>query len=398
MEFQRLKDGSWRVFMTPEEHTTILDTVPHHGCRIAILLMSLSLRREPTTEVMPGDFFEKDGLWWVEVKGKDSSPRYHETRSRNVWVPAPIMDEIASFIEEKDLDDDEPLVWVQKRQLNNWIDDAVENAATRTGFNRYTRISCHDFRRYFATHFLLRLEVDDQVVQQLGGWKKILHMYEYLLLPTDLIERRLGRAGVLNTNPLALSGDKSAETIKGNINTIRKVMETTDDPEAVEALQEELLALSSDVPSVNVTVNASDDAASDRNDDGKQSSLPVDAVTSPATALAAAGVEVGARTHSRLEREWGDLTDDGADYPTPREAAQPTTEMLGSLLLMGVLFASTGFSLDPTAGEVTLPSTTSSAGLGLGLVGGIARVLWIDHCTRIKEISFAGWLSRKLGL
>lgn len=397
MEFQRLEKG-WRVFMTPEEHTAILKSVPHHGCRIAILLMSLSLRREPTTQVTPGDFFKKDGLWWVEVEGKDSSPRYHETRSRNVWVPHPIMEEISSYIERKDLDDDETLVWVQKRQLNNWIDTAAENAATRTGFDRYTRISCHDFRRYFATHFLLRLDVDDHVVQQLGGWKKIEHMYEYLLLPTDLVNRRLAESGLLNTNPLELPGDKSAETIESNIATIRKVLADTDDPEAIETLQEELIALAGDVPSVNVTVNASDDTASDEDDDGKQSSLPIDAVTSPAAALAATGTDLGARTHARLRREWDDLIDDGADWPTPREAAQPTAGMLGSLLLVGILFASTGFSLDPIAGEVTLPSATSTAGLGSGLVGGIVRTLWIDHCARIEAIPFTKWLRRKLGL
>jgi hypothetical protein len=398
MEFQRLKKG-WRVFMSPDELSVILESVPHHGCRIAILLMSLSLRREPTTQVTPDDFFKKAGVWWVEVEGKDSSPRYHETRSRDVWVPAPIMDEIISFIEEKDRDDDEPLISVQKRQLSNWIDTAVENAATRTGNDRYTRITCHDFRRFFATHFLLRLGVDDHVIMQLGGWKEIEHMYEYLLLPKDLVRRRLAQAGLLNTNPMRLSGDKSAETIQSNIDTVRKVLAESDDPKAIETLQEKLIDLASDVPSVNVTVNALDNTAGDEGGaDGKQSSLPTDAVISPAAALAATGVEVGARTRNRLEREWADLTDDEADWPTPREAAQPTAEMLGSLVLMGILFASTGFSLDPIAGEVTLPSATSTAGLGSGLVGGIVRMLWIDHCTRVEEISFTKWARRKLGL
>jgi hypothetical protein len=130
------------------------------------------------------------------------------------------------------------------------------------------------------------------------------------------------------------------------------------------------------------------------NEDNEEIPAAVDPVTAGIYGTAST-IET---THRRLEREWNDLTDEDAEWPTPREAAQPTAEMLGSLVLMGILFASTGFSLDPIAGEVTLPSATSTAGLGSGLVGGIVRMLWIDHCERIEEIPFTKWLRRKIGL
>ena len=109
-------------------------------------------------------------------------------------------------------------------------------------------------------------------------------------------------------------------------------------------------------------------------------------------------LEVGQRTHARLKREWVDLTDDEAEWPTPREAAAPIGKVAGSLLLMGLLFAGIGFTIDPLATQTSLPDTTASAGLGLGLVGGILRVLWIDYCVRREEISFTRWSRKMVGL
>jgi hypothetical protein len=399
MECEDLEKG-WRVFLTPDEFETALNSVPHHRCRIAVLLMALSLRRTPCSHTVASDFHQKENVWWLYVEGKQSSDRYHATKSRNVWIPQPVMDEIHAFIETEGRDPEEPLIDVGARQVSNWIDRLGENAATRTGDERWTRLSPHDFRRYYATHFLLRLGVDTHTVQQQGGWKKPEHMWEYLLMPRDLVKRRFAEVGLIGSNPLQNRGDKSANTVRSNFAAIRKTIadsHTSVRGDVVDVLQEELSAIDDDIAGIDIQTRARANQNSSQEKDGRsdQSSLDGSWISSPGGVVATNGVKAGVWTRNRLDKEIEAVSGEETQWPSRAECIEQSASYAMITVIIGLLFANIGISLDPSTLEVTA-SPSSAAALAIGSTSGIGGVLWSDYRDRINDISFREWCGRRL--
>lgn len=224
VEVQPLEDDRYRAFFSPREYELLLDSTPHHRAKPPMKIMALSARVGTAAEVTPGQFLEKNGQHFMRVEGKDASSRYQETKPRNIWFPEEVYDEIIDFVDRHDIDDNEPICDVGKRQLQNWVNEATADAATASGEEDFHKVTAHDFRRYFGTHFLIRLGIDQQIVCQLGGWKSSENMYEYLLVPNDLLVHRLKEQGYTGANPLYLSGINPEQELNANFDTIEKIL------------------------------------------------------------------------------------------------------------------------------------------------------------------------------
>ena len=269
VEIQPLEKDRYRVFLTPDEFKSLLQSVPHHRARPPILIMALSARVGTAAEVTPGQFLKKNGEYFLRVEGKDASDRYQETKPRNMWIPQPVYDDINCFIDDNNIADDEPICDVGKRQLQNWVKTTAKNTEIKLGIDDIGKLSPHDLRRYFGTHFLIRLQFPQQYVCQLGGWKSPEHMYEYLLVPNDLLVHRLKKEGYTGTNPLFLSGTDVVEELNANFDTLEDIL--SDDSfeahtEAKKRIKE--LVERFDSLSLTVTHTLEDSANGDSDDEG----------------------------------------------------------------------------------------------------------------------------------
>ncbi|WP_323675863.1 site-specific integrase [Halorubellus sp. PRR65] len=266
MQFQPLDDGKWRVFLRVDEFEQMLQSAEGQRARTVMFLMAISLRVKTAANLLVGQFYQDDeGFWWVHIEAKDATDRDRETKPREVRVPRSVIEEVESHL-GSDLDKlpgDTAVFNVVKRTLQRDIEDARENAAIATGTENYLKISSHDFRRYYASHYLYRLGVDKHAVRQMGGWKKVEHMVEYLLLPRDLLKNRLAEAGVLGQNPLTMTNSGPADQVDANFDTIEFLGYQVDSDDVNETLQDRLLELGEEVDGVRVLLDDRDAGSSE---------------------------------------------------------------------------------------------------------------------------------------
>lgn len=377
MKYIKLDNGGWRVFLKPSEFQVLVEAAPHHRAVIAIKLMAQSLRVGTVAEVTAGQFFQdEDGLWWLHVEAKDATDRDRETKARDVWIPKPIMEIVQSRIESQNLDDDDPIIDVGKRQVQNWVETAREKAAERTGNEDYHKVSSHDFRRFYASHLMLRIGLDKHTVRQMGGWKEVEHMFEYLLLPSDLLRDNIADAGLIGVDPQELEGRSTGEQIQRNFDTIERLAELADsDVEA--ALRKGVTSIAEKLDSLEVTLLEEPD---DDDEDG-QYSLSSDWSDRINGLLPPLGFAPA--LDSRLRREWDDFTDGGADWQPPRELLKGAVVASVFLLGLGIVMAMSGVWFDLSTMTFHAPPSEATP-LLLGSVLGIVRVLWVDYRVRIQ--------------
>jgi hypothetical protein len=270
MQVQPLGDDKWRVFLQMQEFVQLLESAKHQRARTAIYLMAISLRVGTAADLLVGQFYREDGFWWLHVEAKDSTERDRETKPREILVPQVVVRELESHLGDDfdSLPDDREVFDFVKRTLQRDVTDAAENAAVATGDEQFEKVSSHDLRRYYASHYLFRLNVDQHVVRQMGGWKKVEHMIEYLLLPRDLIQSRLADAAVLGEDPLTMTRSGPTDEVDANFDTIEQLVHRVDSDEMTDVLQERLLEIGQMVAGVEVVVT---DRAAGRSDDSRSS-------------------------------------------------------------------------------------------------------------------------------
>lgn len=200
----QVTEKGWRVYFDPKEYRILLESLKNREQRNAFRLMAHSLRVNTVANANFKNLRRRQTpsgkLWLLDVSAKPSTEREAKLQSREVWLPDDLVDSLMAERGAKPGEDKQMILKV-KRTIQTWIEDAREVAAKRTGNPEFKRVSSHDFRRYFATHFLYRKGVEKDIVQQLGGWKREEHMFEYLLLPDDLLGEELANAGMLGTAP-----------------------------------------------------------------------------------------------------------------------------------------------------------------------------------------------------
>jgi hypothetical protein len=219
--------------------------------------MAISLRVMTAANLLVGQFYKDDeGFWWLHVEAKDSTERDRETKPREILVPQAVVNQLESHLggDLESFPDDKEVFEEVKRTLQRDVKDAAKNAAIATGDENFVKVSSHDLRRYYASHYLFRLGVDRHVVRQMGGWKRVEHMIEYLLLPRDLIKSRLADAAVLGENPLTMTHSGPADDVQSNFDTIEHLAHQVDSNDVNDALRQRLLELGETVDGVDIVV------------------------------------------------------------------------------------------------------------------------------------------------
>jgi integrase len=118
------------------------------------------------------------------IAGKDTTGEYSEGKQRETWLPVDLEGLIYRYADDNDIDDD-PLIDKSKKTLQNWVDNAAERAAERTGDDDYQRVSSHDLRRCWAHHLLVEEGVSPRIVMALGGWSSYDAIEPYLAAPSE---------------------------------------------------------------------------------------------------------------------------------------------------------------------------------------------------------------------
>lgn len=240
-----LEDDRWRVFLDTSEYRALLESTYENGqnsvrqIRLEMRLMACSLRVDTVSELRYKQFHKREtpegDRWVVKVEAKDSTDREAETRPRAVYVPNDIMEDVHAFADRHRLDPDDKLFQCSTRTIQRDVTRSAANAATRTGNQEFLKVSAHDLRRYFATHLLFRHQVDTPVVRVLGGWKSDESMFEYLVLPDDVLFERLGDAGLLGTSYDKLERRNHSEKIEATADRLQDLLDDAD-RETVEAV------------------------------------------------------------------------------------------------------------------------------------------------------------------
>lgn len=211
MKVVPLEGDKWRVFLNVGEYRTLLESAYEptqragttQQVRLEMRLMACSLRVDTASTVRYGDFKKietpEGDKWLLGVEAKDATEREAETKPRGVYIPDDLMADIHTYAKRRNIDPDDPLFAISTRTVQRDVKRSAKNAATRTGIDDFRKVSAHDLRRYFATHLLYRHQVDPPVVRSLGGWMSDEAMFEYLVLPNDVLFERLRDANLLGT-------------------------------------------------------------------------------------------------------------------------------------------------------------------------------------------------------
>lgn len=233
-----LEDNRWRVFMDTSEYQVLLECTYENGqssvrqIRLEQRLMACSLRVDTVSELRYKQFHKREtpegDRWVVKVEAKDSTDREAETRPRAVYVPTDIMEDVHAFADRHRRDPEDKLFQTSTRTIQRNVTRSAANAAVRTGNEEFRKVSAHDLRRYFATHLLFRHQVSTPVVRVLGGWKSDEAMFEYLVLPDDVLFERLGDAGLLGTSYDKLQRRNHGEKIEATASRLQDLLDAAD--------------------------------------------------------------------------------------------------------------------------------------------------------------------------
>jgi len=201
----RLKqlENQWRVYLNPQDYSRLRACAESRAAHIAIRLggecglrvnETAKLKIEDTrgtTAKVPGD------AYFLQVYGKDTTGTYDQGKFRETFMPASLNAEIQMHAEDNDIAEDEELIPVTKRTVQEYIKRAAKATAKRYDIEDFNKVSSHDLRAYWATNLLVRLQVDENVVMACGGWTGRDTMEPYINAAfDDIIVREMRDAGI----------------------------------------------------------------------------------------------------------------------------------------------------------------------------------------------------------
>ena len=127
--------------------------------------------------------------WLLEVQGKNTKGGSQKTR--DVWVPEAVAENIQRFVSERDRDNTEPIVSVATSSVRRWVRETAELLADNGEGDRWRSVSSHDLRRSWATYHIVERGVDVRTMMSIGGWSDYSAIEPYL---GEATEAKIGRS------------------------------------------------------------------------------------------------------------------------------------------------------------------------------------------------------------
>lgn len=206
MKTVKTSEGRWRCFLGRDEYELVLARVQQKfgddesWILLAIRLLALSVRVGTLDRIKRKDFREGErGLMLLRVREKNTQDDDDERRPRDIWIPRPLYNDLKQYMDANNIGPDDHLFRRSESTFRRRLNSVAEDLAEETGDDQWLKLTPHDFRRYYAVHFLFRLRIDPAVVRQMGGWLSEEAMMEYLILPDDVLADELESCGALGT-------------------------------------------------------------------------------------------------------------------------------------------------------------------------------------------------------
>ena len=127
--------------------------------------------------------------WLLEVQGKNTKGSGKKTR--DVWVPEEVAENMQRFSSERDRDATEPVVSVATQSVRRWVKEAAEKLADEGRGVRWRSVSSHDLRRSWATYHIVERGVDVRTMMSIGGWSDYSAIEPYL---GEATENKIGQS------------------------------------------------------------------------------------------------------------------------------------------------------------------------------------------------------------
>jgi len=340
--------------------------------------MACSKRVDTVSELRPRQFEKRETPegehWLCTVEGKDSTDREAATRPRGVFIPDDIMDDLLKYIDRNNIGDDERLFKHSTRTIQRDVKRSAKNAATKTDNDDFKKISSHDLRRYFATHLLYRHEVPPPVVRALGGWKSDEAMFEYLVLPDDVLFERLGEAGLLGTSYDKLGRHDYTGKLSATISRLTDLLQKVDQDTAETAAEDVTSAINTITMETEDASTSSSDQHHPNQTSLNQSIVDDESASDSGDKEFALGPILAAWTSlsARLKNEW-ELLISAPNTDIPTELNRDVLTRLGvfslSIFACGLFMGWSGWSQGLVTGD---PSYTIP-----GAVGVVFMIPWL---------------------
>ena len=341
-----------RVYAAPHEYDTYLEHCPRRTRLASRIMGETSPRRGITVELTPNDFFVPDApdveLAFVKLREtKDTTEGENALggKTRISWVPWDLYEEVQQYCEDEGIEDDELIFDIGGKQLKKLIMKAAEATAIATGNQDYEHLRPHDFRAYYATNMVQRLNVDIETVMAMGGWgsRKAIDPYLAKPLPRDL-QDDLASAGVVQKDVPAPQRQDKLGQILDRLDQIERALDLQDVVEVRDLTRSDIHAIKEQVEN--------EATAAEKQDFEKKTSLNdfLNAAT-PGSAMALGVIASASEALDRLRYERSAMADT-ATAPSPVGGA--AAYALGLLLVLTPIMISSGavFSPDVTATAV----------------------------------------------
>lgn len=170
------KDG-YRVWLEPSEQALLRDHYEEDARRqLAISLMLHGLRSEEVPRVSKDSvrrLVSEREAYKLGIYGKDTTGKKRDGKWRETPIDVRTKRLIYTLASLPGTHKDDSLIDVNKRTVQRWVTDAVEELAEETGNADWVEVSAHDLRRSWATSTYYRLNGSDvakSVIMRWGGW------------------------------------------------------------------------------------------------------------------------------------------------------------------------------------------------------------------------------------
>jgi integrase len=181
-----------RAYMSPFEVRLFWEAADQETELLTKLMARSSPRIGKAVETRPGDIYVPENenvvISVLKIRKAKDTTEDGSGKDRISWVPKPLHEEIKDYCERKGISDDEELVKGGKSKFQKSIRNTREELATRTGDPDWLFVTSHDFRIFFATNSVRRLNLPLELVMYMGDWDSQAAIEPYLeeRLPIDI--------------------------------------------------------------------------------------------------------------------------------------------------------------------------------------------------------------------